>query len=140
VSNDANDLRQRMRAIRDKQPDRVSELHAEAKRLTDWREYVRSAPVVAAASSAVAGFAIVNSLMAGSKAVAISQAQPQVAKAGVGATSMLTALVAPIAIRLAKQYAAQALNNFVNRFSHGNQPPNFNQSERHVPIKEDVAR
>jgi hypothetical protein len=51
-----SDVVQRMSIIRSKRVRRVAELHNEAERMTDWREHVKSAPIVAIASSALIGF------------------------------------------------------------------------------------
>jgi hypothetical protein len=54
--NVGSELQDRMKRIRAKRIDRVAELQNEAGRMTNWREYVRSAPITALAGSAVLGF------------------------------------------------------------------------------------
>lgn len=51
-----DDLIARMNAIRNSSERHVVRMHAEAERLVDWREHVRSQPLVAVGVAAAAGF------------------------------------------------------------------------------------
>lgn len=51
-----DDLIARMNAIRNSSERHVVRMHAEAERLVDWREHVRSQPMVAVGVAAAAGF------------------------------------------------------------------------------------
>lgn len=54
-----DDLIERMNAIRNASERHVVRMHAEAERLVDWREHVRSQPLVAVGIAAAAGFFLV---------------------------------------------------------------------------------
>lgn len=54
-----DDLIARMNAIRNSSERHVVRMHAEAERLVDWREHVRSQPLVAVGAAAAAGFFLV---------------------------------------------------------------------------------
>ena len=52
----------RMEAVRAKRRERIADLNEESNRMTDWREHVRSAPLLALAASVAAGAVGVASL------------------------------------------------------------------------------
>ena len=63
---EVDDLIERMRAVRASGYDHAGALHGEAKRLVDWKEYVRSKPLVSIAVASLVGFSVVRSALRGS--------------------------------------------------------------------------
>lgn len=59
----------RMRELRSTGKSDVSELHAQAERVTDWREHARAQPVLTAVSSTVLGFLAMRALAGNSTRV-----------------------------------------------------------------------
>ncbi len=70
-----DDLIERMNAIRNASERHVVRMHAEAERLVDWREHVRSQPLLAVGVAAAAGFF----LMYRSRGKTAPQPSPQAA-------------------------------------------------------------
>ena len=60
---EVDDLIERMRAVRASGYDHAGALHGEAKRLVDWKEYVRSKPLVSIAVASLVGFSVVRSTL-----------------------------------------------------------------------------
>ena len=58
---DVNELLARMQRVRACGYYHAEELHSEAKRLVDWKEYVRSKPLTSIAVASLVGFSIVHS-------------------------------------------------------------------------------
>lgn len=58
---DVNELLARMQRVRACGYYHAEELHSEAKRLVDWKEYVRSKPLMSIAVASLVGFSIVRS-------------------------------------------------------------------------------
>jgi hypothetical protein len=122
--NQGPDLQERMANIRAKRIHRVAELQNEAERLTDWREHVKSAPMVALAGSALLGFLTMN---------AVKQPASKPSKAfdssvrQAGATdvfppnyfkSSVIRIVSRIALTLGKNFLAQQIQNISNKVNH----------------------
>lgn len=63
---EVDELIERMRAVRASGYDHAGALHGEAKRLVDWKEYVRSKPLVSIAVASLVGFSVVRSTLRGS--------------------------------------------------------------------------
>ena len=61
---DVNELLARMQKVRASGYSHAGELHGEAKRLVDWKEYVRSRPLTSIAVASLVGFSIVRSAFA----------------------------------------------------------------------------
>ncbi len=62
---DVDELMERMRAVRASGYDHAGSLHVDAKRLVDWKEYVRSKPLVSIAVASLVGFGVVRSTFRG---------------------------------------------------------------------------
>lgn len=61
-----DELIEQMRAVRASGHDHAGALHGEAKRLVDWKEYVRSKPLVSIAVASLVGFSFVRGAFRGS--------------------------------------------------------------------------
>ncbi len=59
-TDEVDELIERMRAVRASGYDHAGALHGEAKRLVDWKEYVRSKPLVSIAVASLVGFSVVR--------------------------------------------------------------------------------
>ncbi len=57
---DADQIIERMRSVRRSGYDHVVELQGEAKRLADWKEYVRAKPILSIAAASLVGFGLVR--------------------------------------------------------------------------------
>lgn len=65
---DVEQIIERMRSVRMSGHDHVVELQGEAKRLVDWKEYVRAKPLLSVAAASLVGFGVVrNSIFVVSK-------------------------------------------------------------------------
>ena len=62
-TDDGNYLLSRMESVRASGYDHAGELHGEAKRLVDWKEYVRSKPIMSVAVASLIGFSVVRSTL-----------------------------------------------------------------------------
>lgn len=107
----------RMNAIRNVSERHVAALHREAQRLVDWREHVRSAPIIAVTAASVVGYLAVSSVV-GNKpsrttvntaAQSDGDALSQTAKTSIGAGVM--AFVGSLASLAVKQYATNYIRN-----------------------------
>lgn len=58
-----SELQRAMANIRRRRTFRLQGLHDQTERLTDWREHVKSAPLLAVGLGAIAGFAIVKAIL-----------------------------------------------------------------------------
>jgi hypothetical protein len=63
---EVDELIERMRAVRASGYDHAGALHGKAKRLVDWKEYVRSKPLVSVAVASLVGFSVVRGTFRGS--------------------------------------------------------------------------
>tara|TARA_R110002095_G_scaffold196511_1_gene175409 strand:- start:2 stop:376 length:375 start_codon:yes stop_codon:yes gene_type:complete len=99
----------RMNAIRNEGEVHVSELHDEADRLTDWREYVRANPLASFAIASAVGYSVVSSVSGRGSASKVSrkpssEAVPADTVASMGITSGLMALAGSLASTAVRQY------------------------------------
>ena len=62
IHDDSSVIISRMRELRSTGQRDVNQLHAQAERVTDWREHVRAQPVLSAIASAVVGYSIVRAV------------------------------------------------------------------------------
>lgn len=62
-TDDGDELLSRMQAVRASGYDHAGELHGEARRLVDWKEYVRSKPIMSVAVASVIGFSMIRSTL-----------------------------------------------------------------------------
>ena len=60
---DVEQIIERMRSVRMSGHDHVVELQGEAKRLVDWKEYVRAKPILSVAVASLVGFGVVRNTL-----------------------------------------------------------------------------
>ncbi len=60
-TDEVDEIMERMRAVRASGHDHAGALHGEAKRLVDWKEYVRSKPLISIAVATLVGFSVMRS-------------------------------------------------------------------------------
>jgi hypothetical protein len=104
----------RMEAVRDKRRERIADLNEESSRMTDWREHVRSAPLLALAASVAAGALGAASLTGGSRRSIKSATENDTitstkSKVAHAALSMMWSMAMPMLTRYVKQRVALAL-------------------------------
>lgn len=107
----AEELRQKMARVRSKQPKRVAEMHAQAERLTDWREYVRSSPQASAAISAAAGFFVVRAITSKQDQSIAKSSEPSRPRSSV--SGMALAFMTPFVSAALKNVTARLVNNLI---------------------------
>lgn len=86
VSEDGSELIRRMNAIRNASETHVADLHQEAQRLGDWREYVRAHPLLAFAAATMVGFSLTHRSLRPQPAASVSDA-PSASAASTRATA-----------------------------------------------------
>jgi hypothetical protein len=59
-SPDADQIVHQMQLARSAGREQIAELHVEAKRLLDWKEYVRSMPILTVAAASLFGYGVVR--------------------------------------------------------------------------------
>jgi spore maturation protein SpmA len=126
-----DDIIQQMNAIRNASEAHVADLHDEAQRLVDWREYVRAQPVASVATVAAIGFVVMNRMSSSNRCPvvptsAIESPAVQQATANRSATdgvqpaiattvgSGMMAFLGSLASAAVKQYALRKLGDFSN--------------------------
>lgn len=120
------DLIERMRAIRNSSERHVEHMHLEAERLTDWREHVRSQPILALAAATTLGFLAVQSTTRsdGRPATNGKTSQPATDSAGGRAATRATlasgmmAFAGTMASNLLKQYVSGYVRNQLSGAQH----------------------
>ena len=60
---DTDQIIERMRLVRTSGKDHAIDLQGEAKRLLDWKEYVRAKPILSVVSATLLGFGVVRQLI-----------------------------------------------------------------------------
>ncbi|MEI7460366.1 MAG: hypothetical protein WCK15_13220 [Pirellula sp.] len=60
---DVEQIIERMRSVRMSGHDHVVELQGEAKRLVDWKEYVRAKPILSVAAASLVGFGVIRNAL-----------------------------------------------------------------------------
>ncbi len=108
------DLIERMRAIRNSSERHVAHMHLEAERLTDWREHVRSQPILAVAAAATLGFlAVQRSTHSAGQPAPVPASRQRMSVAGgervvtqASVTSGVMAFAGSMASNLLKQYVS----------------------------------
>ncbi len=63
LTGDVDELLARMQSVRASGRYHAGELHGEANRLVDWKEYVRSKPLMSIAVASLVGFSVVRSTL-----------------------------------------------------------------------------
>lgn len=113
---DTDQIIERMRLVRMSGKDHAIDLQVEAKRLVDWKEYVRAKPILSIASASLLGFGLVRSLMiAASKPVPSSSTiqslrlEPSPLKTTL--SSSIANLATTIVTNAVKTYVANLMQN-----------------------------
>ena len=126
MSADSEQIVQSMERIRRSQASKLAELGEESQRLTDWREYARSAPIASLVGSIVVG-AFVGSRLAGQSSQSV-QAAPSSQLNTTSKTTATTSLVGrllgaslsiviPLIKSAAKQQLASAATSVIQSIS-----------------------
>jgi len=122
---EAESIQGLMKAIRDKRSKRVFDLQTEVHRFVDWKEYVRTAPIISLIGSSAAGFLVVNSLQRSLPGTTLARETSAPTQAKVATTSKmqwLVSLAMPIVTNTAKKYIAQNLSKILQGTSNESQP------------------
>lgn len=117
---EADTIQNSMRSIRNRRHKRIGELKIEAQRLVDWREYVKTAPVVSVLSSVVAGFMVINAFKRTHSPKLQGPEAPSATPLKVAEGPKLNWLIAmamPIVTQAAKKYVMQGLKNAIQQSS-----------------------
>ncbi len=126
-ADDVNGLLERMKIVRATGYDHAGELHVEAKRLVDWKEYVRAKPLMSVAVASLVGFSIVRvTLGTSSRAIGSTDSSIPSLERSISRQSSWTsgamALVTNVASTAIKHYIVSLLQtrrtegNFNDRF------------------------
>lgn len=103
----------RMESVRGKRRERIAELSEESSRLTDWREHVRSAPLLTlAASVAVGAFGVATFAGGPTQSVSPKLGETNTSKSTTlarTAASTAFSIVMPMLTRYVKQRVATAV-------------------------------
>ena len=126
MSADSEQIVQSMERIRRSQASKLAELGEESQRLTDWREYARSAPIASLVGSIVVG-AFVGSRLAGQSSQSVQAApssQLNTASKTTATTSLVgrllgasLSIVIPLIKSAAKQQLASAATSVIQSIS-----------------------
>lgn len=122
---------ERMRSVRMSGHDHVVELQGEAKRLVDWKEYVRAKPILSVAAASLVGFGVIrNALFVVSKPPTsmLAMGAPLVDNKSIRSTigSSIATLATSIVSNAVKTYIANMLQRGIatgeinDRFQHDN--------------------
>ncbi len=127
----------RMRELRSTGQSDVIQLHAQAERVTDWREHVRAKPLVTAVSSTVVGYMVARAL-AGAPVISTANNRTTIQPVG-GSSSVqvakqasmsagLLSLAGGIALSVGRQWVTEYLKKQLGVNAHGvNQSNNSEQ-------------
>lgn len=132
-----DDLIERMNAIRNSSERHVVRMHAEAERLVDWREHVRSHPLASVGIAAAAGFFLMYRSRGSSAPQVQTTASRKTDKADEAAarTSIASgamAFVGTMAGNMLKQYAANYVKGKLAGVHHDRSSDE--QSQVHSPL------
>lgn len=125
MSSDSEQIVRSMERIRSAQASKLAELGEESKRLTDWREYARSAPIVSLVGSVVIG-ALAGSRLAGQPSQPVQASAPSplaasktTAPSSLGGRLLGAALTfaIPFVKSAVKQHVASAVGSAIQSFS-----------------------
>jgi hypothetical protein len=117
-THETEQLVSRMNAIRNVSEAHVADLHQQAQRLGDWREYVRAQPVLSVAVAACVGFVLIRNVRGVKTCTSHTprgtdrDAKPDevnMTAAKLGVSSGLMAFAGSLASAAARQYLMQKL-------------------------------
>lgn len=100
-----NEIIRQMRELRESGTKEVFQLHVQAERATDWREYVRSQPMLFGIAASVVGFSAVRSVAnTGASHVPASATEVGVTARGKSASMGLLSLIGGLATTVVRQW------------------------------------
>ena len=118
----------RMHELRSTGQGDVRQLHAQAERVTDWREHVRAQPMVTAVSSTVVGYMIARAL-AGGSVTNTTNSGTTIQPAGISSSAQVTkqasmsagllSLAGGIAMSIGRQWVTEYLKKQLGVNAHG---------------------
>ncbi len=113
---DGDDLLARMQRVRASGYSHAGELQGEAKRLVDWKEYVRSKPLMSIAVASLVGFSFVRSALGANSQVVPARASSHNALENSMSSqsswkSGAITLVSNVALTAVKQYLSSLLQS-----------------------------
>jgi hypothetical protein len=122
---------ERMRSVRMSGHDHVVELQGEAKRLVDWKEYVRAKPLLSVTAASLVGFGVVRNaflVVSDPPPSMLASGAPLVDSKSIRSTigSSITTLATSIVSNAVKTYIANMLQRGIakgeinDRFQHDN--------------------
>jgi len=128
---DVEQIIERMRSVRLSGHDHVVELQGEAKRLVDWKEYVRAKPLLSVAAASLVGFGVVRNaffVVSDTPPSMLASGAPLVDSKSIRSTigSSITTLATSIVSNAVKTYIANMLQRGIakgeinDRFQHDN--------------------
>ena len=111
----------RMRKLRSTGQRDVNQLHAQAERVTDWREHARAQPVLTVIASAVVGYSVVRALVgqavANQPLTVVGAHQAPITKSK--STSMgLLSLVGGVAVSVGRQWVTEYIKKQLGGQAH----------------------
>lgn len=113
--NDGDRIIARMSAIRAASHHHVEELHHEATRLVDWREYVRARPTLAIAAAAGVGFMLTVGWRKKTTQVIVERSAPAIRPRRTGFRAGALSLVGSLAGSMLRQYAMRQLHGLMQQ-------------------------
>ena len=114
---DTDQIIERMRLVRTSGKDHAIDLQGEAKRLLDWKEYVRAKPILSVVSATLLGFGVVRQLIFASSKPSTTPSTIQSLK--LEPSPLKTTLSSSIA-KLASTIVTNAVKTYVaNLMQHG---------------------
>ena len=109
----------RMRELRSTGQSDVNQLHAQAERVTDWREHDRAQPALSAIASAVVGYAVVRGLAGNaSSGHPSASAQPVQFSQQKSSSKGILSLVGGIALNVGRQWVTEYLKKQLGGHAH----------------------
>ncbi|MDX1925873.1 MAG: hypothetical protein SFV81_05115 [Pirellulaceae bacterium] len=136
IQDEGSAIVSRMRELRSTGQSDISRLHAQAERVTDWREHVRAQPVLTAVSSTVVGYMLVRALAGGPGPTTVrhsatvqtaASSSAQLAKPASVSAGILS-LAGGIALSVGRQWVTEYLKKQIGVNAHvANQSNNSDQ-------------
>lgn len=136
ANNDESDaIRKRMRELRFTGLKDVSQLHAQAERVTDWREHVRAQPVLSAIAASLVGYTVVRTIAgSGGSSQQVVYAPPGSVAKRRSASMGLLSIAGGMAASMARQWLTEYVKKQVGVNAHAtNQSANSEQRSHATP-------
>lgn len=135
AKNDASDaIRKRMRELRFTGLKDVTQLHAQAERVTDWREHVRAQPVLSAIVASFVGFTVVRTFSGRGGSQQVVVAPPGTVAKRKSASMGLLSVAGGMAASWARQWLTEYVKKQVGVHAHAtNQSTNSEQRSHAAP-------